>query len=71
MGSGGRISLIGKRLLVRMVKRQKSMAMVKREKAHKEEMVKDLMRGNATYLEEQERYLIIGCSDKILLTMFW
>ena len=71
--------MIGKRLLVRMVKRQKPVAMVKREKAHKvamvkmqkEEVVKDLMKGNAISLEEQERDIIIGCSDKMLLQMFW
>ena len=73
--------MIGKRLVVTMVKRQKSVAMVKREKAvvmvkrqkaHQEEMVKDLInKGNATSLEKQEKDLVIGCSDRILVPMFW
>ena len=63
--------MIGKRLVVTMVKRQKSVAMVKRDKAYREEVVKDLIKGNATSLEKQENDPVIGCSDRILLPMFW
>ena len=72
--------MIGKRLVVTMVKRkklvamskrQKSVAMVKRQKAHQEEMVKDLIKGNASSLEKQEKDIVIGCSDRILVPMFW
>ena len=66
--------MIGKRLVVTMVKReksvpmakrQKSVVMVKRQKSHQEEMVKDLIKGNASSLEKQEKDIVIGCSDRI------
>ena len=71
MGSGGRTSLVGKRLVVTMVvERNKAAARMQYSETGEEKMVKT--KTNATTSsEKEEKDLIIGCSEGLLLPVFW
>ena len=75
VGSGGRTSLIGNRLVVTMVQRQNQVPRTNEEAVEKKmvvelEMKEREAKTNSTFLGKQEKDLIIGCSERLMLPMF-
>ena len=68
VGSGGRTSLVGKRLVVTMKPVDKMHKPVDKPATRVQE---ELMKSNATSLEKQDSNLIIGCSEKLVMPIFW
>ena len=77
VGSGGRTSLVGKRLVVTMKpvdemhkpvdKRYKPID----EPGARMQGVAELVKTNPTSLEKQDENLLIGCSEKLVMPIFW
>ena len=84
VGSGGRTSMVGKRLVVTMKpvdKRHKPVDTMHKpvDKRHKPidepgarmQGVAELVKTNPTSLEKQDENLLIGCSEKLVMPIFW
>ena len=71
MGSGGRTSLVGKRLVVTKVERNKAAARMQYSKTAGEEKMVKTKTNATTSSEKEEKDLIIGCSEGLLLPVFW
>ena len=71
LGSGGRTSLVGKRLVITMVvERNKAAARMQYSETGEEGLMKT--KTNATtFSEKEEKDVIIGCSERLLLPVFW
>ena len=70
VGSDGRKSLVGKRIVVTM-KPVDEMHKPVDEHDARMQGVRELPKTNTTSSEKQDNKLIIGCSEKIVMPIFW
>ena len=70
MGSGARTSLVGKRLVVTMKPLEEMHKPVDKPVARMQG-TEELVKSKVTSLEIQDNDLIIGCSEKLVMPIFW
>ena len=70
VGSGGRTSMVGKRLVVTMKPLEEMHKPVDKPVARMQG-TEELVKSKVTSLEIQDNDLIIGCSEKLVMPIFW